>query len=81
MSLSSAPLSADMPRSMVWLFATASGLSVANVYYAQPLLDALAGDFGISPAAVGGVVTATQIGCALALLFVVPPGIKWIADA
>ncbi|PAN90190.1 MFS transporter [Enterobacter cloacae] len=76
MSLSSAPLSADMPRSMVWLFATASGLSVANVYYAQPLLDALAGDFGISPAAVGGVVTATQIGCALALLFVVPLGDK-----
>ncbi|QXM23270.1 MFS transporter [Enterobacter mori] len=65
-----------MPRSVVWLFATASGLSVANVYYAQPLLDALAGDFGISPAAVGGVVTATQIGCALALLFVVPLGDK-----
>ncbi|MBF2790387.1 MFS transporter [Enterobacter asburiae] len=65
-----------MPRSMVWLFATASGLSVANVYYAQPLLDALANDFGISHAAVGGVVTATQIGCALALLLVVPLGDK-----
>lgn len=76
MSLSSALLSADMPRSMVWLFATASGLSVANVYYAQPLLDALANDFGISHAAVGGVVTATQIGCALALLLVVPLGDK-----
>ncbi len=76
MSVTSAPLSADMPRSMVWLFATASGLSVANVYYAQPLLDALANDFGISHAAVGGVVTATQIGCALALLLVVPLGDK-----
>ncbi|WP_421510836.1 MFS transporter [Enterobacter sp. JS8-1] len=76
MSLTSAPLSADMPRSVVWLFATASGLSVANVYYAQPLLNALAGDFGISPATVGGVVTTTQIGCALALLFVVPLGDK-----
>nr|HDJ1435310.1 MFS transporter [Enterobacter asburiae] len=65
-----------MPRSMVWLLATASGLSVANVYYAQPLLDALANDFGISHAAVGGVVTATQIGCALALLLVVPLGDK-----
>jgi hypothetical protein len=49
---------------------------VANVYYAQPLLDALANDFGISHAAVGGVVTATQIGCALALLLVVPLGDK-----
>ncbi|WP_320735610.1 MFS transporter [Enterobacter sp. 237C8] len=76
MSLTSALPSADMPRSMVWLFATASGLSVANVYYAQPLLDALANDFGISHAALGGVVTATQIGCALALLLVVPLGDK-----
>jgi len=66
--------SGDMPRSLVWLFALASGLSVANVYYAQPLLDALSRDFGISHGAIGGVVTATQIGCALALLFVVPLG-------
>ncbi|WP_222864101.1 MFS transporter [Pigmentiphaga aceris] len=59
---------------MVLLFAIAAGLSVANVYYAQPLLDALAQDFGISNASVGVVVTATQIGCALALVFVVPLG-------
>ncbi|NBD08916.1 MFS transporter [Corallococcus sp. c25j21] len=65
---------ADMPRSLVWLFTIASGLSVANVYYAQPLLDALARDFGISHAAIGGVVTATQTGCALALLLLVPLG-------
>lgn len=65
---------ADMPRSLVLLFAAASGLSVANVYYAQPLLDALARDFGISHAAVGSVITATQIGCAVALLLLVPLG-------
>ena len=64
----------EMPRSLLWLFALASGLSVANVYYAQPLLDALARDFHISNAAIGGVVTATQIGCALALLLLVPLG-------
>ncbi len=63
-----------MPRSLVLLFAIASGLSVANVYYAQPLLDILAQDFAISQAAVGGVVTATQVGCALALLLLVPLG-------
>ena len=63
-----------MPRSLVWLFAVASGLSVANVYYAQPLLDVLARDFGISHSAIGGVVTATQVGCALALLLLVPLG-------
>ena len=65
---------AGLSRSLVWLFAIASGMSVANVYYAQPLLDALAQDFAISQAAVGGVVTATQAGCALALLFLVPLG-------
>lgn len=56
------------------LMAACCAASVANVYYAQPLLDAVAGDFGISSAAAGGVITATQIGCALALLFVVPLG-------
>lgn len=63
-----------LPAGLVWLFAIASGLSVANVYYAQPLLDALARDFDISYAAVGGIITATQVGCALALLFLVPLG-------
>ncbi|MCW0368464.1 hypothetical protein NB699_003447 [Xanthomonas sacchari] len=64
----------SMPRRLVWLFAIASGLSVANVYYAQPLLDTLAADFRIGPAAVGGVVSAAQVGCALALLLLVPLG-------
>ena len=64
----------DMPRGMVLLFATGGGLSVANVYYAQPLLDEFARDFSIGYSAVGGVVTATQIGCALALLLLVPLG-------
>jgi predicted MFS family arabinose efflux permease len=63
-----------MPRSLVALFACASGLSVANVYYAQPLLDALATDFSISRAAVGGVITATQLGSVTALLLLVPLG-------
>lgn len=63
-----------MPRSTMLLLATASALSVANVYYAQPLLDALAQDLGISQAAIGVVVSATQLGCALALLLVVPLG-------
>jgi len=67
-------LRTGVSTSLAWLFAIASGLSVANVYYAQPLLDALAQDFGISHAAVGGVITATQLGCALALLFLVPLG-------
>ncbi|ARP88628.1 MFS transporter [Bordetella genomosp. 9] len=68
------PRTAGMPPFLVGLFSAACGLSVANVYYAQPLLDMLARDFGIGHAAVGGVVTATQTGCALALLLLVPLG-------
>ena len=56
------------------LLAVCCAASVANVYYAQTLLDAIARDFGIAHAEVGGVITATQLGCALALLFVVPLG-------
>ena len=56
------------------IFAVAAGLSVANIYFAQPLLDTMADDFGISPAAIGLVVTLTQIGYALGLIFIVPLG-------
>jgi predicted MFS family arabinose efflux permease len=63
-----------LPRHVVFLFAAACGLSVANIYFAHPLLDAIARDLAISPAAVGIVVTATQIGYALGLIFLVPLG-------
>ncbi len=56
------------------LFAVACGLSVANVYYAQPLLDVLGAEFAIGQAGVGLLFGATQAGCALALLLVVPLG-------
>ncbi|WP_263140320.1 MFS transporter [Pseudomonas sp. RIT-PI-AD] len=63
-----------MASARVMLFAVACALSVANVYYAQPLLDALAEEFGIAQGAIGGVVSLTQTGCALALLLLVPLG-------
>lgn len=73
-----APLDSTPTRKMspalVALFATGSAVSVANVYFAQPLLDLMAADYGIAAAAVGGVVTATQAGSALALLLLVPLG-------
>ena len=56
------------------IFAIAAGLSVANIYYAQPLLHSLARDFGMSPSSVGVVVTLTQVGYGLGLVFVVPLG-------
>jgi len=63
-----------MTPSLVAVFACACGLSVANIYYSQPLLDAFGTDFRIEPAAIGGIMTATQVGCALALLSLVPLG-------
>ncbi len=68
------PTGAPIPSGVVRLFAAAGGLGVAGVYYAHPLLDALARDFGIGPGAIGAVVTATQAGCALALVLLVPLG-------
>src|SRR5215468_8062664 len=56
------------------LFAIAGGLSVANIYYAQPLLDAMAQEFGIAPAAIGLVVTLTQVGYAFGLILIAPLG-------
>ncbi len=63
-----------LPAALVALLAVCCAASVANVYYAQPLLDAIAADFHIPHAEVGAVITATQIGAGLALLFVVPLG-------
>ncbi|HBO2703488.1 TPA: MFS transporter [Pseudomonas aeruginosa] len=64
----------SLPSALVLLFAVACGLSVANVYYAQPLLDVLGAEFAIGQAGVGLLFGATQAGCALALLLVVPLG-------
>jgi predicted MFS family arabinose efflux permease len=80
MSLRRAPVPAPteagllLSRAVVVLFAMACGLAVANVYYAQPLLDTMADEFGISHAMVGIIVTITQIGYGLGLLLVVPLG-------
>lgn len=59
-------------RSLFALLAVAAGASVANVYYAQPLLEQLARDFGLDAAAAGAAVAATQIGSVLALLGLLP---------
>ncbi|TQR98736.1 MFS transporter [Paenibacillus ottowii] len=63
-----------LSRSVALLFAIACGLAVANIYYAQPLLDALAHEFGITHSSVGFVITVTQICYALGLLLLVPLG-------
>jgi predicted MFS family arabinose efflux permease len=56
------------------LVALACGLAVANIYYAQPLLDELAGEFHLSHGSAGLVSMITQTGYALGLLLLVPLG-------
>lgn len=63
-----------LSRGVALLFAIACGLAVANAYYAQPLLDKMADEFGIGRATIGFVVTATQIGYGIGLLLLVPLG-------
>ncbi|MFI6638831.1 MFS transporter [Streptomyces sp. NPDC050504] len=65
---------ATLPRGSTALFALAGGIAVANVYFAQPLLVSLGEEFAISPAALGAVVTLTQVGYGLGLFFLVPLG-------
>lgn len=63
-----------MRRALTLVLAVACGLTVANLYYAQPLLDLIADSFGVSQGAAAIVVTLTQAGYALGLLFVLPLG-------
>ncbi|KAF1044883.1 MAG: putative transporter [Herbaspirillum frisingense] len=64
----------DIPRWMVMLLAAACGIIVANLYYAQPLIGPISHATGISPGAAGLIVTLTQVGYGLGLLFIVPMG-------
>jgi predicted MFS family arabinose efflux permease len=59
---------------LVLLLAVACGATVANLYYAQPLLDTIARALGTSAGAAGLLVTATQAGYVVGLLFIVPLG-------
>lgn len=64
----------SMPRAVTLLFATACGMSVANIYFAQPLLDELSNDFAIDQSIIGLIITITQIFYGLGLLLLVPLG-------
>jgi predicted MFS family arabinose efflux permease len=61
-------------RWLVALLATACGLSVACITFAEPLLDGIADAFGISHAAAGTITTVTQVGYGLGLFLLVPLG-------
>ena len=62
----------SLPVWLTLLFATACGLIVANIYYAQPLIGPITASLGLSPQAAGLIVTMGQIGYGVGLLLVVP---------
>ncbi|MFE0555718.1 MFS transporter [Paenibacillus sp. NPDC058910] len=63
-----------LTRYVTLLFAIACGMSVANIYFAQPLLDELSNEFNMDYSIIGILITVTQIFYALGLLLLVPLG-------
>lgn len=63
-----------LSRYQTLLFAVTCAMAVANVYFAQPLLESMAASLSVPPSTIGVVVTATQAGYAVGLLFIVPLG-------
>src|ERR1035437_8078575 len=56
------------------LMAVGVGISVANIYYCQPLLGIMARNLNVSEHHIGWIATLTQIGTALGMLLLVPLG-------
>ncbi|WP_323378934.1 MFS transporter [Pyxidicoccus xibeiensis] len=56
------------------LLAASAGLSVASIYYSQPMLGVMGAALGASDTAVGLVPTLTQLGYALGILLLTPLG-------
>ncbi|KEQ27354.1 MFS transporter [Paenibacillus tyrfis] len=64
----------NIPTWLTILLATACGIIVANLYYAQPLIGLISSSIGLSESSAGFIVTLTQIGYVVGLLFIVPLG-------
>ncbi len=64
----------SLPLPLVGLLAAGAGLSVAALYYSQPMLGVLGADIGASARQVGLVPTLTQLGYAAGIFFLAPLG-------
>ncbi len=69
-----ATTSATLSPGMVRVFAFCVGIVVANVYYAQPIIELIAPGLGLSSQAASFIVSLTQIGYACGLFLLVPLG-------
>lgn len=67
-------ISARRLRLLTLILATASGVSVANIFYSQPLLDLIARTYHTTEGSAAIVVTVTQLGCAAGIIVLMPLG-------
>ena len=63
-----------IPTSLMWLLTVMAGVSVANLYYCQPLLNMIREDLHLTEFEVNLMPVFTQVGYALGLLFIIPMG-------
>lgn len=63
---------AGLPPHLLAVLATVAGVSVANLYYNQPLLEMLRVQFAATTLAANRIALYAQVGYALGLLFVIP---------
>ncbi len=63
-----------LSRGLVRLMAVTCAVTVANLYYAQPLLHSIGGSLHVSQGSASLLVTVGQLGYAAGLLFIVPAG-------
>ncbi|WP_233864601.1 MFS transporter [Paraburkholderia adhaesiva] len=62
----------EMSPTLVGLFSVSAGAIVANIYYAQPIIELIAPAVRLSSQGASLIVSLTQIGYALGLFFLVP---------
>ncbi|GAB2705882.1 MFS transporter [Mucilaginibacter koreensis] len=68
----SAKAAPQLTSSILWVMTITTGLVVANIYYAQPLLSDIANTYKVNNARAGQIAMFTQLGYAAGLLLIVP---------
>ncbi len=65
-------INSKLSPTLIFIMAVASGLTIANIYYVQPLLQQMANYYQITESYAGLIATSTQVGLALGLFFILP---------
>lgn len=61
-----------IPRHIIMLMAMMAGLTIANLYYNQPLLEMIRSDLQTTSSLANLIAVITQVGYAMGLLFIIP---------